>query len=87
MRRRLIIHGRVQGVGFRETVRRAAERHGVAGGARNTEQGTVEVVLEGDAEAVGAVEAVACRGPRGAAVERVEATDEEPEGLTGFRVR
>ena len=44
--------GRVQGVFFRDTVRNAAEREGVAGWVRNTSDGTVEAVLEGDAAAV-----------------------------------
>ena len=86
-RRRLTIHGRVQGVFFRETVRRAAERHGVAGTATNREDGSVEVVLEGDGEAVRAVEETARQGPRGARVDRVEAVDERPEGLSGFESR
>jgi len=44
-----VIRGRVQGVFFRDTLRRLAERHGVVGWARNTPDGTVEAVLEGEA--------------------------------------
>jgi acylphosphatase len=87
VRRRLVIHGRVQGVFFRDTLRRAAEEAGVAGWARNTSAGTVEVVLEGDTDAVERVVAFAHRGPEGASVERVETSDEDPEGLTGFAIK
>jgi acylphosphatase len=87
IRRRLIVHGRVQGVGFRWFVARAAEARGVAGSARNLPDGTLEVVLEGDPDAVASVERLAREGPRGARVERVEAVDEQPEGLSGFATR
>ena len=87
LRRRLVIHGRVQGVFFRDTLRRLAERHGVAGWARNTHEGTVEVVVEGDEESVARVVAFAHEGPEGAAVERVEIEEQLPEGLNGFAIR
>ena len=86
VRRKLVIHGRVQGVFFRDTLRRLAEEHGLAGWARNTWEGTVESVLEGDEEAVERVVAFAREGPEGARVERVEIAEEEPEGLRGFAV-
>jgi acylphosphatase len=76
--RRLVVHGRVQGVWYRDSVRRVAERHDVAGGARNLADGTVEVVLEGEPEAVAAVEAYCREGPPDALVTRVDATDVEP---------
>jgi acylphosphatase len=82
-----VIRGRVQGVFFRDTLRRLAEQDGVAGWARNTPDGTVEAVLEGDEESVARVAQFAHNGPEGAAVHRVEEQDEEPEGLTGFRIR
>ena len=87
IRRRVIVHGRVQGVFFRDTTRRMAQSRGVAGWVRNTPEGTVEAVFEGDAEAVEAMVRFAHEGPRGATVERVEVADEEPEGLTEFRIR
>ena len=87
IRRRLVVHGRVQGVGFRWFVRRTAHSRGLAGWAANRSDGTVEVVLEGEPEVVESVERLVGEGPRGAAVERVEAADEQPEGLTGFRTR
>jgi acylphosphatase len=87
IRRRLTVHGRVQGVFFRESVRRLAEREGVAGWARNCADGTVGVVLEGEQAAVERVAGFCRLGPPHASVERVEVSDEEPEGLTGFRTR
>ena len=85
IRRRLVVRGIVQGVGFRISVARRA--HGVAGCVRNLPDGRVEVVLEGEAEDVAAVESFVREGPRGARVDDVEATDEEPEGLRRFEIR
>jgi acylphosphatase len=82
-----MIHGRVQGVFFRDSLRRLAEDHGVCGWARNTWEGTVEAVLEGDPKDVDRLVAFAREGPVGAHVERVEVADEDPEGLRGFAVR
>jgi acylphosphatase len=76
----------VQGVFFRDTVRRMAQSRGVAGWVRNKADGTVEAVFEGDAEAVASMRRFAGQGPEGAAVERVEEFEEEPEGLQGFRI-
>ena len=87
VRRRLVIHGRVQGVFFRDTLRTLAERHNVAGWARNTPEGTVEAVLEGDEDAVARLTAFARTGPEGARVDRVDERAEEPEGLSGFSIR
>ena len=84
VRRRLVVRGLVQGVGFRVSVARRAG--GVAGWARNLPDGSVEVVLEGEPEEVARVEAYVREGPRGARVERVEAADEQPDGIDGFRV-
>ena len=87
VRKRVIVHGRVQGVFFRDTTRRMARSRGVRGWVRNNPDGTVEAVFEGEAEeAVDAMVRFAREGPRGAVVERVEVSDEEPEGLAGFRV-
>jgi acylphosphatase len=86
-RRRAIVHGRVQGVFFRDTTRRLAQQRGVAGWVRNNWDGTVEAVFEGKPDAVEALVAFCHRGPRGAVVERVEVREEEPEGLSRFEVR
>jgi acylphosphatase len=81
-----MVHGRVQGVFFRDTVRRAAREHGVTGWVRNNDDGTVEAVFEGEPHGVEAMLGVAAAGPEGADVERTEEHEEEPEGLEGFRV-
>jgi acylphosphatase len=86
IRKRVIVHGRVQGVFFRDTTRRMARSRGVSGWVRNNPDGSVEAAFEGSADAVDAVVQFAREGPRGASVERVEVADEEPEGLTDFRV-
>ncbi|MBX5469066.1 MAG: acylphosphatase [Thermoleophilaceae bacterium] len=85
--RRLIARGRVQGVFFRESVRRRALGLGVSGWAVNLPDGSVEVVLEGEADAVRALIEFCREGPRGAWVERLEETELEPRGLSGFEVR
>jgi len=87
IRRRLIVHGHVQGVGFRWAIARAAESRGVAGWAQNRADGTVEAVLEGDPQAVESVVRLAKEGPRGAQVDRVDVAEEEPEALRGFATR
>jgi acylphosphatase len=84
---RVVVHGRVQGVFFRDTTHRHAQRHGVAGWVANRADGTVEAVFEGDASAVEAMVEAVSDGPRGASVERVERFEEEAEGLSGFDVR
>jgi acylphosphatase len=86
IRRRVVVHGFVQGVFFRDTVRRAALGAGVAGWVRNTRNGTVEAVLEGEPASVQRIVALCHRGPSGARVERVDVFDEELEGLTGFSI-
>ena len=87
IRRRVVVHGLVQGVFFRETVRRNAVTAGVAGWVRNTPDGTVEAVFEADADAVAALVRFCHHGPRAARVDRVDVTDESPEGLAGFSIR
>ena len=54
---------------------------------RNTPEGAVEAVFEGEADAVEAMVAFAHQGPRGARVEGAEVVDEEPEDLSGFEIR
>jgi acylphosphatase len=86
VRKRVIVHGRVQGVFFRDMTRRMAESRGVAGWVRNNPDGSVEAAFEGPADAVDAMVRYVHEGPRGAGVERVDVFDEEAEGLTGFRI-
>jgi acylphosphatase len=87
IRRRVIARGLVQGVFFRDSTRRLAQRHGVSGWVSNRADGAVEAVFEGEADAVERLIAFSREGPRGAQVESVEVTEEELEGLSGFAVR
>lgn len=86
IRTRVVVHGYVQGVFFRDSVRRRALAADVSGWARNNGDGTVEAAFEGEPAAVETVVAFCREGPRGARVERVDVFEEEPEGLSGFAV-
>jgi acylphosphatase len=87
IRRRAVVHGRVQGVFFRDTTRRMAESRNVTGWVNNRPDGAVEAVFEGEPDAVEAMLRFCREGPRGADVEGVEVAEEEPEGLSGFAIR
>ena len=80
-----MIDGRVQGVGFRDSCRRAA--HAVDGWVRNLPDGRVEAVFEGEPDAVEAMVGWCRNGPPWASVTGVEVHVEEPQGEAGFRVR
>lgn len=85
-RRRVLVDGRVQGVGFRQSCAQAARRRNLAGWVRNRRDGRVEAVFEG---ALGDVTALVdwCRhGPPAARVDRLDVQHEQPEALSGFRV-
>lgn len=69
---RLVIHGRVQGVYFRDSMRREAQRLGVAGWVRNRSDGAVEAAVQGEPPDVDAIVRWAHKGPQFAQVERVE---------------
>jgi acylphosphatase len=86
VRVRVVVHGQVQGVFFRDTIRGHARQRGLAGWVRNCADGTVEAVFEGPGEPVDRLVELSREGPRGARVERVERFEERPEGLTGFSV-
>ena len=86
VRKRVRAHGRVHGVFFRDSLRRAARREGVAGWAANRSDGSVEAVLEGEPEAVDRLVELCWRGPGHAQVERLDVADEEPAGLVGFEI-
>lgn len=77
MRVRVLITGRVQGVFFRESARREAERLGVSGWVRNLPDGRVEALFEGPPPAVGELVQWCHHGPDGALVEGVH---EVPDG-------
>ncbi len=84
IRRRVRVRGRVQGVFYRDSVRRLAVQRGVAGSATNLGDGSVEVVLEGPAEAVEGLIAFCADGPDRAEVSGVEVEEEDPQGESGF---
>ena len=87
VRYRVLISGRVQGVFFRDTCRRLAEQHGVAGWVRNLPDGRVEAVFEGLADDVRRLVDWARTGPRLAAVHDVAVQSEPPEGLSAFHIK
>ena len=78
--------GRVQGVGFRYTAQRLAERYPVAGFVRNLSDGSVELVAEGPAEEVDAFLAAVAQQMAGC-IERSDVRDDTPGGYRGFRIR
>ncbi|MFY9468853.1 MAG: acylphosphatase [Solirubrobacterales bacterium] len=83
---RAIARGRVQGVFYRDTVRRAALEHGVRGSAINRADGTVALTLEGGRSAVHAVLAAAREGSRAAVVDALDIEWVEPCGVQSFVV-
>ena len=86
--RRLLISGRVQGVGFRYFIEARASAEGVHGWVRNLPDGRVEALVEGDEESVDRVEAAARRGPPHADVDQVVVEMTTPSGrATGFAIR
>jgi acylphosphatase len=87
VRKRAIVRGRVQGVGFRANTRAKAQRLGLAGSARNLPDGTVEVEFEGGERAVADLLAWLAKGPRWARVTGVAVEDRDPTGATGFELR
>ena len=87
VRRRVVVHGRVQGVFFRDSARSKAAELGVTGWISNRSDGAVEAVFEGAPDAVAAMVDWSRQGPRGADVDRLEESEERPEGRTRFEVR
>ena len=69
---RLVIHGRVQGVFFRDSMRMEAERLGITGWVRNCDDGTVEAVVQGSEKSVEQIIRWAQQGPKLAQVEKVD---------------
>ena len=87
IRRRALVHGTVQGVGYRFSTEGEADRLGVDGFVRNRADGTVEVEAEGTPEAVGLLLAWLEEGPAGSVVERVDVEELAPTGEGGFETR
>ena len=86
MVKRLVLTGRVQGVGYRQWMCAEADRLGLAGWVRNRRDGSVEAVVEGPAEAVEALLGRARTGPRAAQVSGIDVSDAEG-GFSGFESR
>ena len=84
---RLLISGRVQGVGFRDSTRQVAEQLHLGGWVRSLGDGRVEAVFEGPAADVARAVAWCEGGPPGARVAAIKVEREEPIGETSFRVR
>lgn len=85
--KRVVVHGDVQGVFFRDSTEKEAGKNGVAGWVTNRSDGAVEALFEGSADAVDALVDFARNGPGRADVSDVEVSDVEPEGHSGFSVR
>lgn len=85
-RARVVVTGRVQGVFYRDSCRREAERLGLAGWVRNRQDGAVEAVFEGPPDAVTEMVGWCRQGPSTARVENVHVYAEQPSGLSGFSV-
>lgn len=83
--RRVVIAGRVQGVGYRDWMVREAERHGVQGWVRNRADGTVEALVAGEEAAVQALLSACRRGPPLARVSAITEEFADPPGEPGFR--
>lgn len=84
--RRVVVHGRVQGVFFRDSCQQEADRLGVTGWVLNEHDGTVRAHVEGAPEAVRSLVEWCRVGPTRAAVHGVEVTDTPVEGLGSFEV-
>ena len=84
--RRIVVSGIVQGVGFRAATVRQAQAAGVAGWVRNRRDGSVEVWVEGDQEAVAELVDWLADGPRHATVTDRDVTEEQPQGYSSFDI-
>ncbi|MDR1988783.1 MAG: acylphosphatase [Acidobacteriaceae bacterium] len=86
--RRYLVTGHVQGVGFRWFVEAAASRENLHGWVRNLSDGSVELIAEGEREALERFERALWHGPSRARVEHVDITDVGPSGHgAGFTIR
>ncbi|MFC3441588.1 acylphosphatase [Sphingobium rhizovicinum] len=85
--RHLMIHGRVQGVWYRGWTVATARDLALAGWVRNRMDGSVEAMLEGDADIIDRFVALAQQGPPAANVARIDVEDAPVEGMSGFAQR
>jgi acylphosphatase len=86
-RAHVFVSGHVQGVSFRDATRSQAEQLGLSGWVRNTQDGQVEAVFEGDADTVQQMVEWCRSGPSSADVEDLSVDNEQPENLSSFEVR
>jgi acylphosphatase len=86
-RAHVFVSGRVQGVSFRDATRSQAEQLGLSGWVRNTQDGQVEAVFEGDPDTVQQMVEWCKSGPSSADVEDLSVDNEQPENLSSFEVR
>jgi acylphosphatase len=86
-RRNVKIRGRVQGVFFRETVRRIATRYDVHGFVRNVGYDAVEIDAEAEPRVLNEfIEHVLANPPFAAQIERIDSKPAQPTGAHGFSV-
>lgn len=83
----MLVRGRVQGVGYRWSLRAVAERADLAGWVRNRVDGSVEAEIEGTPHQVEQMLGWMADGPPGARVDEREVAEIEPRGSIGFDVR
>ena len=84
--RHLIIHGRVQGVFFRESMRQKAVELGISGWVRNRRDGTVEAIIQGNPENIHKITEWALKGPPGACVTQLEQSEGKGEFISFERL-
>jgi acylphosphatase len=84
----VIIHGRVQGVGYRAWAQHQAQLHGLSGWVRNRRDGAVEAVMAGPDDAIAAMLKALAQGPQGARVNGIEHLDDNGRVMVsdGFEI-
>ena len=87
MTRHFVVEGRVQGIGFRDFVRRIARDHGVRGWVRNREDGRVEAVATADAAALARFESDLRAGSRLSRIESIDTSDLDETPFSEFEIR
>lgn len=82
----LIVSGKVQGVFFRDNTRKKAEELGIKGYAKNLQNGTVEIIVEGDEEKINELIDFIKKGPGIARVKDIKLKHKKPENFKSFKV-
>ena len=83
----IIVHGRVQGVGYRMSAGNEARRLGLTGWVQNNRDGTVEIHAEGEGDALNRFLAWCRAGPPAARVDSLDSSPAATEGLSAFAIR